>query len=931
MAWFRLPFTRPARRCPAHRRPPCRKAQFEVMRLEDRTTPVAWVENGPGPIMPTVNTFTGIAAPTNRVSGAIESIAVDPVDPRIVYVGAVNGGVWRTNDITAPPDGIAWTPLTDSLPSLAIGSIAFSPADPTGNTLYVGTGNYTNGGGEGGRPVGLYRTTNGGTTWQQLGTNINVSIRKVLPTADPNLILAAAADAQGRGGLFRSVDAGASFQRVRNGLPQQGSVTDVVADPNVPGTFYAALPRRGVFASTNSGQSWTRIDNPRNAPVVAGIPNSRNIELAVSKDGTSTVLYVGVVGRFRTGGGPADRLTGVSRREIGPASGPGPRPTSPWQAIGTAPPINQGGQGFNNFAIVADPINPNVVYVGGDTTPQLFRGDSAAGGGGLWFSIAQDPAVAFTAPHVDARALVFLNNTTLLEADDGGLYGLANPLSPMQGRWVALSGNLRITEAYKAAYDSINDAIFIGTQDNGSPQQSAPGSLTWPELLASGDGNSQAADVTSPGNNRALRFSMSNNFHAFNRLLFDNTNMPRNPIRPVEDASGFGVSPIVITSVGHGLGTGDTVFIDGVGGNTAANGVHRVTVVNANQFVLDGTTGIGDYQGGGVWRRGVPITNVSGNGVSPIEITSPNHGLISGMTVRIAGVQGNTAANGSFVITVVDADHFTLNGTTGNGDYTGGGVWVADESVHLSRAINDPNGSGLRPRDANFDAFDLIPYVLNTVDPRRMLIGYHFLYEDNDPNPANGLAGDVIRQTGPSPRGLITALVYGGRRNGQDEAQIAFAGTRRGQLLFRGVQGGFRNIPFGGLAPIRSIVVDPQDWRRVWVIKGNRVWFTSDVTRRPFRNITTNLGVLTNNTIRSLQLVDTTPDIEGDSTVLVGGLNGVFRKASGPDANWTPVGTGMPNVLVHDLVYNADDNLLIAATFGRGAWTLPDASTSLFT
>jgi hypothetical protein len=251
--------------------------------------------------------------------------------------------------------------------------------------------------------------------------------------------------------------------------------------------------------------------------------------------------------------------------------------------------------------------------------------------------------------------------------------------------------------------------------------------------------------------------------------------------------------------------------------------------------------------------------------------------------------------------------------------------------VHLRSAINAPDRSGLRPEDANFENFDLIPYVLNTVDPRLMLIGYNFLYEDNDPNPANGLAGDVIQLVGPRPLGRISALVYGGRLDGKDEAQVAFAGTTLGQLLFRGPQGGFRGVAVGGVGPIRSIVVDPQDWRRVWVIRGDLVWFTPDVTRIAFRNVTTNLGTLTSNTIRSLQLIDTTPNIAGDSTVLVGGLNGVFRQASGPEANWTPVGTGLPNVVVTDLVYNAADNVLIAATFGRGVWTLPGASTSVFT
>src|SRR5262249_18622792 len=60
---------------------------------------------------------------------------------------------------------------------------------------------------------------------------------------------------------------------------------------------------------------------------------------------------------------------------------------------------------------------------------------------------------------------------------------------------------------------------------------------------------------------------------------------------------------------------------------------------------------------------------------SPIVITSANHRLTTGAQVVINGVVGNTAANGTFTISVVDANRFSLNGSSGNGAYTGGGVW----------------------------------------------------------------------------------------------------------------------------------------------------------------------------------------------------------------------------------------------------------------
>jgi hypothetical protein len=68
-------------------------------------------------------------------------------------------------------------------------------------------------------------------------------------------------------------------------------------------------------------------------------------------------------------------------------------------------------------------------------------------------------------------------------------------------------------------------------------------------------------------------------------------------------------------------------------------------------------------------------TVTAATNASPIVITSGGHGLSTGQVVTVSGVSGNTAANGTFAITKVDADHFSLNGSTGNGNYTSGGSW----------------------------------------------------------------------------------------------------------------------------------------------------------------------------------------------------------------------------------------------------------------
>ncbi|MFO0824393.1 MAG: beta-1,3-glucanase family protein [Gemmataceae bacterium] len=233
------------------------------------------------------------------------------------------------------------------------------------------------------------------------------------------------------------------------------------------------------------------------------------------------------------------------------------------------------------------------------------------------------------------------------------------------------------------------------------------------------------------------------------QLFQDAAGTMQYPSGNVTDASN--ANPIVITSANHGLTTGDNVTVSGVMGNTAANGAFTVTVIDANTFSLNGSTGNGNYTSGGFWTTGggpvgvqvdrstifqgstnttylefirnqvlagntnanpfledyaaqpntqsSPITGATN--ASPIVITSANHDLTTGDVIEVSGVGGNTAANGIFTVTVVDANTFSLDGSQGNGAYTSGGTWssfsvplrlVAPKDVtgELSATSTDP-------------------------------------------------------------------------------------------------------------------------------------------------------------------------------------------------------------------------------------------------
>ena len=473
-----------------------------------------WTDQGPAP----QNNGSAVAAPNNAVNGATEVVLAHPTVANMAFAGTVAGGVWRTPDITGggDPANIVWEPLTDSLQSLYVGAMAFDPSNP--NTLYVGTGSYSNTF-RNQLPemaVGLYRTTNanaaaGDVVWENLGAAVfaNQPIRRIaMSPTDPQLIFVAADDGSGNGGLFRSVTGtnGQQWTELSNNviLPFTAGASDIVRDPNRTNTYYTAASGVGVFRTDDNGNNWTRIDNLNTA--ITGIAGSGNIELALHDAGATTVVYTGVI----SSGGA---ISGVFRyAEDGldndAANGVDDADESTWTAIGAAPPaIHGGNQGFNNFSIAADPGDANLVYIGGDRPPHVFRGDAGAN---TWTSIVSTAAVSNTRPHADSRWLGFINGN-LIESDDGGIFQLTNADNPTApgDRWTSLNGTLGAIEFHSVAYDTSDNLIFGGSQDNGSAVQTGVGSLTW-NMFQGGDGSTQSYSV--PGD---IRYSLGNHYGSF--------------------------------------------------------------------------------------------------------------------------------------------------------------------------------------------------------------------------------------------------------------------------------------------------------------------------------------------------------------------------------------------------------------------------------
>ncbi|EMI18271.1 BNR repeat-containing protein, partial [Rhodopirellula maiorica SM1] len=252
--------------------------------LVQTSTPGQWSDQGPSP---TINGQLELGTQPNRqVTGAIHTVLAHPTDPDIVYIGSVNGGIWRTNNFTAADP--TWVPQTDFLESLGIGAMAFDPTDPTFNTIVAGTAKYSSFAGLGGVRGPVYRTTDGGANWIQLASDglrtVGENISGI--AARGNTIVVSSS--VNFGGIFRSTDGGATFHPITDAdfVSPNDNFTDLVEDPTNINRLYTVSEgiggSAGIYRSDNFGVNWTKIAGDGSAAIDTLLQQSNNVEMAVS-------------------------------------------------------------------------------------------------------------------------------------------------------------------------------------------------------------------------------------------------------------------------------------------------------------------------------------------------------------------------------------------------------------------------------------------------------------------------------------------------------------------------------------------------------------------------------------------------------------------------------------------------------------------------
>jgi hypothetical protein len=374
--------------------------------------------------------------------GRMLSMDFDPTDPTTVYAGAASGGLWRSTD-----SGGSWTPLTDDLPSLAIGGVGVSRTNPS--VIVIGTGEPTfNIDQVAG--VGILRSTDGGSTWLTTNISRNPSSNHgfhVVTAGPSGVFLAGGVD-----GLYRSADDGATWSTVAGTVG--GSFVngwyDVQWDPQDPSRVYAVkgndTSSNGVHISTNDGQTWSLTGTGQ-------LPSSSYGKSKLGVTGDNIYCYIGNQG---FGGG-------VSGLQLSTDDG------ATWTT--TAASNLPSGQSWYNLSCVADPNIPNRVLCGAVT---LARSNDS----GNSFATVGTGVV-----HVDHHALKYEtgSNTRVWALSDGGAYFSASDGSLVS--WQDRNNGLVTYQFYDICVNNGPTPYYVmgGTQDNGTDKWS--GTTTWADGL----------------------------------------------------------------------------------------------------------------------------------------------------------------------------------------------------------------------------------------------------------------------------------------------------------------------------------------------------------------------------------------------------------------------------------------------------------------
>ncbi len=409
-------------------------------------------------------------------SGRIADIAIHPGDEQTWYVAVGSGNVWKTVNA-----GVTWKPIFDKQSSYSIGCVTIDPDNP--NTIWIGTGENV-----GGRHVGygdgIYRSMDGGKTWENMGLKTSEHISEIIVHPEDSDVIFVAVQGPlwtsgGERGFYKSTDGGANWKKVLGGNEWTG-VTDIAMDPGNPDFLIAATwqrhrtvaaymgggPGSGIHRSTDGGESWEKLST--------GLPKSNmgKIGLGISPF-DSNIVYAAITLDRRKGGVYISRDRGSS-----------------WTLQSEAV---SGATGPHYY---------QELYVSPHKEGRIYLAD-------VRIQVSEDHGKTFSRlkelnKHSDNHSMNFIASDPdyLLVGTDGGIYESFD----LAENWRFIE-NLPVTQYYKLALDDAEPFynVFGGTQDNGThagPSQTlyteGIRNADWQHILG-GDGHQTATEPGNPG------------------------------------------------------------------------------------------------------------------------------------------------------------------------------------------------------------------------------------------------------------------------------------------------------------------------------------------------------------------------------------------------------------------------------------------------
>lgn len=408
-------------------------AQFGDMDMSMLKTNKAldWVERGP-----------------TDIGGRTRAFMFDPNDParKVVFAGAVGGGLWRNDDITS---GVTtWTQVNPLFSNIAVTCVAYDPSNTS--IMYFGTGEGWNNA-DSQRGAGLWKSTDGGSNWEQLPSTDLPSFQycnRIAVGSTGDVYVAT------KGGLYKSTDEGASFYKVLGSGTGTGTdwATDIAIGPT--GDIYVGCSSTGVYKSShllgaNTGEAghWTKL--------ITGFTSGfERVQLSVAKT-DSNYIYA-----LTSKGSNTDK---VYRSTNG---------GSTWSATGTQP--NGGsewsnGQAWYDLAIAVDPSDKNHLVVAAIDVYQSLDG------GATWARITAVYGGPQPYIHPDQHGLFFREGFAqdFVITNDGGIWFTMDNGASYSER----NNGYRVTQYYAMDIEQTagSNVIIGGTQDNGSSRVNSPG------------------------------------------------------------------------------------------------------------------------------------------------------------------------------------------------------------------------------------------------------------------------------------------------------------------------------------------------------------------------------------------------------------------------------------------------------------------------